>query len=182
MKLPTTILLVVPLTAMASSGDDAAIRCEQLFAEAMTTDMSLSYEAFDQTPGEGFRRLAERGCPGEAADLIEAYITATGATQRSLVWHVAQLRAEQGDYDSALRHARLSLVDEETARGTTLRWNDYVLGVIAFLERDKPALRRYRARVAEGDDEHPGNGMNGRVLDALIDGFDQDYSDAIAGL
>ena len=181
MKQPLLALLLTLAAVFALAGDESgSAECARVYADAMESDLGLSYEAFDQTRGQGFRRLSELGCRKEAADLIEAYMAATGASQRSLTWHIAQLRAGHGDYDSALQHARLSLIDPADTGASTLRWNDYVLAVIAFLEKDRPALVRHRARVAEGDDEHAGNVMNGRILDALIANFDKTYSEAIA--
>ena len=58
---------------------------------------------------------------------------------------------------------------------SALRWNDYVLATIAFLERDRAALQRHRDRVAEGREAHFGNALNLRLLDALLRHFERDY-------
>lgn len=149
--------------------------CESLHAEHLATDLTLGYEQFDQTEGQGFRALAAKGCDKEAADLIEAYLATTGATQRSLRWHVAQLRATHGDSAAAVRHARTVLSEREDFAKSALRWNDYVLATIAFLERDRAALQRHRDRVAEGREAHFGNALNLRLLDALLRHFERDY-------
>lgn len=156
--------------------------CERLYQEHLKSDLSLSYEAFDQTMGSGFRALSAAGCEREAADLIEAYIEATGAGQSSLRWHIAQLRASHGAYSEAIRYARSSLIEEEKAAGIPLRWNDYVLATIAFLEKDRQALITHRDRVADGVEDHAGNAMNLRLLDALIEHFDASYSEAMQSL
>jgi hypothetical protein len=149
--------------------------CEALYRAHLESDLGLAYEEFDQTPGRGFRVLAMNGCSTAAADLIEAYIAINEASQRSLRWHVAQLRATAGDYPRAIASARQALSDAEDFTIRPLRWNDYVLATIAFLERDREALVRHRDRVAEGK-EHPGNAMNLRLLDALVRHFDESYA------
>ena len=62
--------LVCCAASPAASASDA--RCAGALDAALKTDLALSYEDFDQTPGQGFRRLARMGCSKEAADLIEA--------------------------------------------------------------------------------------------------------------
>lgn len=149
--------------------------CARLYDVRLATDLKLGYEQFDQTEGQGFRALAALGCDREAADLIEAYMAANGAAERSLRWHVAQLRATHGDSAAAVRHARAVLSEREDFAQSALRWNDYVLATIAFLERDRAALRRHRDRVAEGREAHFGNALNLKLLDALLRHFERDY-------
>ena len=78
-----------------------AVDCDALYREHQASDLRLSYEQFDQTEGSGFRVLAAAGCPKQAADLIEAYVAHTGASEPSLRWHVAQLRSTTGEICSA---------------------------------------------------------------------------------
>lgn len=174
--------LFLVLAALAAGAASAEVDCQQLYREHLESDLTLSYEAFDQTMGSGFRELSAQGCEREAADLIEAYIEATGAEQNSLRWHIAQLRASHGDYEQAVRYARSSLIENEDLSARPLRWNDYVLATIAFLEEDREALQRHRDRVAEGVDEHRGNAMNLRLLDALIEHFEASYAEALRSL
>lgn len=154
----------------------AAPDCQALFDEHLKTDLDLSYQAFDQTEDGGFRLLAQAGCNREAADLIEVYVARHGATERSLRWHIAQLRATGGEYKRALVAARSVLDKDEDLETNPLRWNDYVLATIAFLEHDKAALIRHRDEVAEGADEFWGNALNLKLLDSLIRNFDRDYA------
>lgn len=58
---------------------------------------------------------------------------------------------------------------------STLRWNDYVLATIAFLEHDKPALVLHREKVAEAREAHFGNDLNLKLRDSLVKYFDRDY-------
>ena len=178
MKMTSALVLAALMIASARAETD----CEALYQQRLQTDLSLSYEEFDQTMGGGFRALAQEGCEREAADLIEAYVEANDADQNSLRWHIAQLRASHGDSAEAIRYARASLLDEEAAAQIPLRWNDYVRATIAFLEKDLEVLVHHRDRVAEGVEDHRGNAMNLRLLDAMIEHFDATYSEALRSL
>ena len=170
------LLLFLPVS-LAYAAD-----CQKLFEAHLESDMDLSYEAFDQTMNQGFRVLAKEGCRKKAADLIEAYIRVNSAEQRSLRWHIAQLRAMHGADAEAARYARMSLAEDEDFSKNALRWNDYVLATVAFLEEDLESLIEHRARVAEGVGEHQGNAMNLRLLDALVDNFGGEYAAALETL
>jgi hypothetical protein len=172
---PVRLLAAALLACVAPGLSADEPDCGALFRTHMDSDLVLAYEEFDQTPGRGFRALAMAGCSTEAADLIEAYIETNQAGQRSLRWHVAQLRATAGDYPRAVESARQVLSESEDFSARPLRWNDYVLATIAFLERDREALVRHRDRVAEGGD-YPGNAMNLRLLNALVRHFDESYA------
>lgn len=154
-----------------------ALDCEALYQQRLKSDLVLDYQSFDQTEGRGFRALvATPGCEKQAADLIEAYIAANGAKQRSLRWHIAQLRATQGDAAAAIAAAKTVLSDKDDHVPGALRWNDYVRATIAFLEKDRPALQRHRDAVAAGRDEHFGNALNLNLLDNLLQHFERDYA------
>ncbi|HRQ64042.1 MAG TPA: hypothetical protein PKZ76_04125 [Xanthomonadaceae bacterium] len=177
----------LPAFAMAavvaiSSPTVAADDCQALLAEHLRTDLDLSYEAFDQTMDAGFRPLASAGCHREAATLIQAYIEHNGAEQRSLKWHVAQLLAMADERTEAVRWARAALVEREDFDARPLRWNDYVLATVAFLERDAERLHHHRDQVALGADAHPGNRMNLRLLDNLVRHLDQGYAYALRNI
>lgn len=177
--MPNHILVILIISTVFAScptvtADD--IDCAAMLKDALVSDIALTYEEFDQTQGRGFRRLADNNCQKEAADLIEAYITANNAHQNSLIWHIAQLRAAQGDYGQALIYARKSLNPAEDLSEHPLRWNDYVRGVIAFLESDKEALVYHRDRVALGVEAYFGNELNRKVLDSYITHFGRSYA------
>lgn len=158
-----------------SSANALAVECDVMLQDHRSTDMSLSYEEFDQTPDQGFRVLAANACYAEAATLIQEYIAANSATENSLRWHVAQLSASAGDYPTAITFSKQVLSESEDFSVKPLRWNDYVLATIAFLEKDMDALELHRDRVAEGTD-FAGNAMNLKLLDALVKYFDESYA------
>lgn len=155
-----------------------ALDCDEEYATRRAIDMALSYEEFDQTEGRGFRVLAAQACYQQGADLIQDYIQHNQAKQPSLRWHIAQLRASAGQYEAAVVYARRVLVEHEDFSDNPLRWNDYVLATIAFLEHDMDRLIHHRDAVAEGVAEAEGNEVNLRLLDALIQNFDQGYAEA----
>lgn len=170
------LLLALLLSLLLSAYNPAAAECVALYKAHLASDLDLDYQTFDQTQGQGFRALAAAGCQREAADLIEAYIAATSAVQSSLRWHIAQLRATHGDNETAIRYAREVLKDDEVEAPDTLRWNDYVLATIAFLENDPDVLQQHRDKVAEAADGHPGNALNLKLLNALQRHIGQSYA------
>ena len=180
MLVPALAGLLFANGAASAPGPPAAapaqVDCTALLRAHLETDLVLSYEAFDQTEGQGFRVLAAHGCHREAADLIERYVAATGASERSLRWHAAQLRASSGETAAAIRHARSVLSESEDFAKQPLRWNAYVLATIAFLERDREALLRHRAAVAAAKDAHFGNALNLKLLDSLVKHYERDYA------
>lgn len=177
MPKPKTLPLFAFCSLFLPSLNAQALDCEQLYQAHLKTDLSLDYRAFDQTEGQGFRALVTKpGCEKQAADLIEAYIAANGAKQSSLRWHIAQLRATQGDSVAAIRYSKTVLTDKDDRKPGALRWNDYVRATIAFLEKDRVALQNHREAVAAGKDEHFGNALNLKLLDSLLRHFDRDYA------
>jgi hypothetical protein len=174
----TTLVLPI-LTAALLAGPAHASSCAALFAETAPAALKLEYSEFDQTPGKGFRALAEKGCDKEAADLIEQYIEQNKAGQSSLRWHLAQTRALAGQKEDAIKHARASLWPEAAATGQSFKWNDYVLGTIAFLEGDKAKLIEHRDRVADYINMHKSNRGNLGVLNRLVANFGKPYKEAL---
>lgn len=174
--------IIPALALLITAPAFAELDCDVLFQEHMESDMELSYEAFDQTMDMGFRVLGAAGCHEQAADLIQAYIAHNEAEQRSLRWHVAQLRATHGDYEQAVEYANSVLLEAEDFAARALRWNDYVLATIAFLEKDREALAHHRNQVERGVGEHAGNELNLRLLDSLVRHFDQSYEYALMNI
>ena len=114
--------------------------------------MQLGYGEFDETPGKGWRSVADHpGCLGAAADLIAAYrqTRASDLVQgqtdniRSLNWHEGQLRAATGDTKAALHLMQLGArYVDQTGDGI------YHRATIAFLKGDRDGLIRDRDLTA----------------------------------
>jgi len=169
------IFAILFLAAVVSAKPDAD--CDARYAELVEPSMALDYPHFDQTGGSGFRVLAEAGCPRQAADLIERYQAHNGAKQRSLIWHVAQLRGESGQTNEALAAARASLNSSE-AQDADFRWNAHVRAYLAFLDADRAAFDAALAELDAHLQAHQGNAMNAGFWRKLEPYFDQRYAEA----
>lgn len=155
----------------------AAVDCDALHAAQLPAALELDYQQFDQTPGSGFRVLAEAGCPRQAADLIEAWIAHTGETRGSPRWHVAQLRGEAGDIAAARGAAQASLRADEAA-DAPFRWNAHVRAYIAFLDGDRSAFGAALAELEAGRASHAGNAINADFWHRLQPHFALGYAAA----
>ncbi|HEV3203320.1 MAG TPA: hypothetical protein VGY77_03005 [Gemmataceae bacterium] len=146
-------------------------------------ELELSYEAFDQRPGGGWRKIADEGKYLQAAQLIDRYeMEKKGLEERQRVnlrFHAGQLYAFADQKDLALARFRTALVDKEPA-DSPIRWNAYVRATIAFLERDRKKLTELREEIAKGP-KVQGAVANLDVVDRLIAHFDEPYSVAYRG-
>jgi len=170
----SSLALLVSFSVLALNTTD----CDQLLEDYREQGLQLDYQAFDQTQGSGFRWLAAQGCPSQAADLIEAYIEAHGGSQRSLVWHLAQMRGESGEVTAAIEAALQSL-DMDESTDAPFRWNAHVLAYLAVLEGDREAFDRSLAELLAASDRHQGNQINASMWQKLSPYFDLGYAQAI---
>lgn len=143
--------------------------------------LALSYQEFDQTPGSGWRVLAEdEKRYSEAARLIEKYLNQHSELNRfqrvTLHWHAAQLLAIAGDVTAALEHLPFARLAPEPPN-SLVRWNDYVEATAAFLEGDRARLLAARGRIATNS---PGD-ANLQVVDSLVAHFGAPYGIAYRG-
>jgi hypothetical protein len=175
----STTALILSTALLAADGTTAS--CALRFEALASTAMSLDYRTFDQTPGQGFRVLAAAGCPRESADLIERYIAHTGATQRSLRWHLAQMRGEAGQIDAA-RSAATGVLLTDEAVDAAFRWNAHVRAYIAFLDADRAAFDAAVTELDRHADAHQGNAMNRDFWRSLQAHFQLGYPRAIAAM
>ena len=107
--------------------------------------LAMEPDAFDQDLEGGWRTLADRGCHREAADLLAAYAALPKAAGNTMIpWHEGQMRAEAGQYPQAVALMQRTYKPTDTDPGY---WNAYVDGTIAFLQRDRAALEKARARL-----------------------------------
>ena len=170
----SALLSVLLLSAM----QNAAIDCDALHDEQRDPAMRLNYQAFDQTPGSGFRVLAEAGCARQAGDLIEEYMATHGAEQNSLSWHLAQLRGEAGQTEEAIIAARSTLKPDE-APTEAFRWNAHVRAYLAFLLHDRTAFDAALAELLDHVQDHQGNAINAGFWRKLEPHFDEGYAAAV---
>jgi hypothetical protein len=151
------ILLMLMSAGLISSN------CDVLYQQHMQTDMTLSYQQFDQTMDSGFRPLAQN-CKAQAIELIKNYIILNQAKENSMRWHIAQLSGEIGRVDEAIKYAQLTLKEDEQGE---FKWNDYVAGYIAYWRKDIPLLQE-KINLLESHTEHQGNAMNAKLLKSFL--------------
>jgi hypothetical protein len=172
--IPMVLVVAIGLSSSASRSQEREERPKEL---------KLSYEAFDQRPGSGWRKIADDGEPLQAAKLIDQFEKETKGLKEwqrvNLRFHAGQLYAFAGQQVEAIARFRTALVAEEAA-DSPIRWNAYVRATIAFLERDRRQLTKLREEIANGP-KTQGVVPNLNVVDCLIEHFNQPYSVAYRG-
>ncbi len=137
--------------------------CHDRYLQHLKTDLALPYQAFDQTMDAGFRPLA-KDCPAEAIDLIKNYIVLNAAKEDSLRWHIAQLLGEIQAYEEAELYALSTL---RTSEQNNFKWNDYVMGYIAYWRQDAVLLQQ-KIQLLERHASNSGNAINARLLKSFL--------------
>ena len=153
--------------------------CKVELEERLKDDLSLTYQQFDQTYDAGFRLLEKSGCHAEAAILIKSYISHNNSNESSLTWHLAQMEGLASDYQQAVFHAKKVLDPDEKLSGSKMYWNDFVLGNIAFWNKDKAKLKQHIANIEKGQSFKP-NQINLNYLNQLLKHFDLSYKQALS--
>lgn len=142
--------------------------------------LDLDFNSFDQSPGTGWRQLAENGRFLEAADFIDKYIEKHRDLNESemtiLHFHAGQMYAFANDYETAIERFQKSTYSEEPPE-LSVRWNAYVHATIAFLKKDLRRLKECREEIADGPSRQ-GDKANLDVVDKLIEHVDESYSKA----
>ena len=150
---------------------------------ATPVPLELDYEAFDQQPGGGWRKVAESGKHLEAARLIDAYEKnkkgLNGWQRRNLRFHAGQVYAFAGQNEVAIARFK-SAVSPDEPEDAPIRWNAYVKATIAFLEGDRQKLTELREEMARGP-KLQGEVPNLDVVDRMIANFGSSYSAAYGG-
>ena len=140
--------------------------------------LALDYRLFDQDMRGGWRTLAHKGCNKEAADLIRDWREHHKDSKYILFWHEGQMRAFDGDYETAIGLFEKSRRPKEADQ---IGWNFYVDGSEAFLRGDLmqlTAARENLAKVEKPLDWDAMRGAGGRLLNLawpvnldVLDGF-----------
>jgi hypothetical protein len=150
------------------------------FACKKEDSLGLDFNTFDQSPGAGWRQLAENGRFLETAALIDRYIRKHKKLNESqttiLYFHAGQMYAFADDYATAVDRFKRSTYAQEPPQ-LPLRWNAYVQATIAFLNEDLDRLKECRKEIAEGP-ALEGEKPNLDVVDRLIRHFGEPYSKA----
>jgi hypothetical protein len=162
---PLNVVLILALSAGHARADEPA-------------ELALDYQAFDQTPGRGWRTLAAAGKHLDGARLIDRYASKKEGLEPwqriNLRFHAGQMYAYAGRTDDALARFKGALHDQEPA-DSPIRWNAYVRATIAFLEKDRERLLTNHEEIARGP-MFMGTIPNLDVVDRLIAHFDAPYA------
>ena len=169
--LVSALSLLSTLPVDASAAD--AVNCPALLARHMGTDLTLSFDQFDQDDHQGWRPVGDAGCEAEAATLIATY--AEKHPHPVLTWHRAQMLAKAGKAAEAIEAARQTLRPPHSDDDSGFDWNDYANATIAFLQGDKASLRSNRDRLADAAAKSEFNQPNLHSVDRLLRCFGQTY-------
>jgi hypothetical protein len=163
--------LVCSGTLLADSARPAGT-CELTSAEEQKI-LEQPIEVFDVDESAGWRSMWKRRCPDIAVTLLTKYQEKNGSSYR-LSFHQAQLKLTLG-YTKDARRLLFASLRPELSSENPFRWNDYVLGYLAYVDNDEEALRYYLGRLRARDD-NLGNAMNAQVLAKLLSGIGQPYA------
>ena len=160
----------------------AATVCE-ISADQRAGYLAMSYEDFDQTPGEGWRPMGEsEACYTAAGDLIADYLLYSHASLeaynvRVLRFHAGQMFAFAGDTDRALAFFQASY-GAPYGESDRLDWNSYVDATIAFLADDREALEAAHGRLLEQTPFENGMIPNLNIADGFLACYGEGYPKA----
>lgn len=173
------ISLLAGLTACSRTHCDTSA----LGKNILSSQLGLDYDTFDQCPGEGWRKIADKGNYLEAAELIDAYEKQKQGLEDwqklNLRFHAGQMYAFANMKELAVTRFKTTLYDKEPPN-YPVRWNAYVNATIAFLEKDKKKLMEFREEIAKGP-MIKDKIANLDVVDRFIKYFDEPYSVAYRG-
>jgi hypothetical protein len=181
-KLVDLLVAISLLTGLTTCSrthcDTAALR-----KNIISSQLELDYNTFDQYPGEGWRKIADKGNYLEAAELIDAYEKQKQGLEDwqklTLRFHAGQMYAFANMKKLAITRFKTTLYDKEPPN-YPIRWNAYVNATIAFLEKDKKKLMEFREEIAKGP-MIKGEIANLDVVDRFVKYFDEPYSVAYRG-
>ena len=159
------------------------LRLARTAIEARAACLDDDYHAFDQTPGRGWRAIAERGWYHEAGELLDRYRAEhpglDAGQLRILHFHAGQMYAHAYAYERARPRFLDSLMEEEPPDAPLL-WNDYVLATLAFLDGDRELLLLQRETLAAGP-RIDGLAPNLAVVERLLAHLGEPYAVAYSG-
>ena len=129
--------------------------------------MSLSLHDFDQT-SSGFRSYSDNY--NLVSLIIPEYIEANNLSDgqaRNINWHLGQIHAFNGSSEVAIDRMKKSLT------GGSPAWKYYVIGSIAFLEKDRETLQTCIMEMQKLYDP-----PNIEILERFLENFEKDYREA----
>lgn len=133
--------------------------------------LNLPLDVFDSEE-KGWRRFSLMGCYAEAVQIIDKYNDKNGATYRTN-FHQAQLQLYLEHYPEAKALLYKSL-RADLPIDSTFKWNEYVLGHVAFIDKDKPSLDFYISKLQQYNSDIR-NQMNIKLLIKMSNKLDSPY-------
>jgi hypothetical protein len=149
--------------------------CDDQLQQHLASDLSLSFEQFDQDDTRGWRALSAAGCDAQAVRLVDDYSARQSHPHPVIAWHRAQLLAKAGRTAEAIQATRQTHRPAGSDAATGFDWNDYADATIAFLQDDRQALQSARDRLAAASSGAAINATNLRAVDRLLRCFGQPY-------
>jgi hypothetical protein len=146
--------------------------------EEFQTLLNLDYKSFDQTlPNGGWRGIVDKVDAGKVLDSYHIHnLEKLEPWQaRIIYWHAGQEYAMSGLSQLALARFKKSFNPDQKA-DDTFRWNSYVKGSIAFLEKDMASLVKSRDELREVDKIE--RSANLKFLESFIRCFNKTYTEA----
>lgn len=168
---------IIFLFSLISFSLHAQEECK-LTRRIVTENLKLSFNDFDQDMNGGFRKLANKGCYFEAANLIDIYNLHNKSRLekwqvRASYWHAGQLYASANEYSIAKSRFLKSYKPNELPNDT-FKWNTYVNATIAFIDGDKELLINYKDELLLATD--PAMKPNLDMVKGMIKCFGRSYS------
>jgi len=142
--------------------------------------LQLPFEKFDQDLNGGWRPIENNGCHELVLDLIVTYLNIHKENLMKwqiniLIWHSGQIYALNDNYIEAIERFKKT-INRDEPQDDAFKWNAYVKGSIAFLEKDKNALK-----LAINDLEkatNPNSIINLNILKSFDRCFNRPYREA----
>lgn len=169
MKIFLTVLLLNFVSISCVFSQDSV--CSTQFQKTASTALNLSYEEYDQTPGQGLRSFSI-DCQYEGALATIFYLenksNLKAYQKKNLSFHIGQALASSGHENQSIQFFRNA---KYTNNPSELLWNEYVEGTISFLKKDNVSLQMYISLIEEEKGDHWGNKKNLSVLKRLSNGL-----------
>ena len=169
------MLLFVGVTAALVGGCDSG-------GDSPSDMLELSWREFDQSPGAGWRAIADRKEYARAAELIEYYLeNKSGLEQGQIAYlhfHAAVLHGYEDNNERAIEHFRVASVDSFPP-GFPQSWNALVKGELAFMLKDMDSVRSARDEIAAMQSLTARDSMFLKGLELLSTKEGMSYSEAM---
>ncbi|MCF6263494.1 MAG: hypothetical protein L3J24_07920 [Xanthomonadales bacterium] len=159
------ILIIVLLNlVLIQSAHSKNSPCSLQFKQAISSALDLTYQEYDQTPGQGLRSFSI-DCQYEGALVTIFYLSKkeglSASQKKNLSFHAGQALASSGHEDESIRYFNDA---KHINNPSKLLWNEYIEGTIAYLNKDLQNLEKNISLIQKRKGTHLGNEQNLKVL------------------